>query len=539
MGGTLTHSVGSNTVANGLDVVVTDLLEVRVGGQINAVSKGIDGDCTAASGSRNIEQFYFANGTIQSGGISYLPSGSHGGTGVRASVTPFGSVSNPNEPGGTAGCGTLSGGVIRLTAKKLVNQGLITASVKGTNAITSYASGGAAGSINIQLSGTDPLTGSGRFLAKGGDGFPAYGAVPGAGGRIAVHGDTSALRLDQFDVRPGNYGGVYDPAGVGTLFFSGPLADYSMIHDVTVSGRDNSSVVPTSAATNWVVPANVTLILTEPSTTATELGDLTVSGEVVTNGPVSLKSLLVRGTGIVHPDVLTSASTSVRPKVDVTASGAITIDEGGQITASGLGFPAFGSTTNPLASCPGGPRPLTAITGAGFDCAPNTGARGGSHSVAGGAETGGFVWGDAAAPATPGGGGSVSTNATSTGGYDPRAGTGGGIIKLSAASLVINGSVTATGESAGATSATRSAGAGAGGSINIAVTGALSSPRSTGVISANGGSATTTTGPVHGGAGGLVKVVAGSRSGTVLVTSQGGAGVAGGTSGASTTPVEQ
>jgi len=508
-GGVLTHTAGTNTLARGIDIDVTKTFEIQAGGQVNLDKKGLNTTCQACCGSAGA--MYFDGTSVVNSGTSVAGYGGPSTTGFY-----FGIPSEPNAPGASGGtCNMNGGGLIRVIAKNIINNGIITADATGST--SSYQWNGSGGGIRLEARSGGTVSGTGTFRARGGTGYNNH---PG-GGRIAIHGESEGLSLSKFTTTAG--------ATHGTLYFTHPLSEYTTAQDLTINPTvANTSVIPMNSSSDLTVSIGNTFTMSQIGTTHT-MGDVTVIGTLLINSPATVESLTVNSGGIiVHTPLNSTHGAPLRPRIDFTSNGDITVNAGGSITAYARGFPARGSPVNPhTCATNSGTRPNT-TDGGGFVCETTAAGRGGSHSVAGGNNAIAFFWGSAANPLTYGGGGSSSAASNS--------GAGGGVIKLSAVNLILNGTISTAGESLAGSTA-NSIGAGAGGSINIYVTNDFSSPLNSGVVTANGGYATNVTGTAHGGAGGLVKIVRATTSGTISITSDGADGHNGGSAGTSTTPL--
>jgi hypothetical protein len=167
-------------------------------------------------------------------------------------------------------------------------------------------------------------------------------------------------------------------------------------------------------------------------------------------------------------------------ELDVTASGTVTIEAGAKLDVSGQGYAgAYGQ--NPVL----GPPNVTL----------SSQAAGGSHGGAGwpAGNGAGEVYDSVVQPALPGGGGG--------GAWSP---PGGGVVRLSAANLVLDGRILADG------GPVCNNGSGAGGTVAVTLSGALSGG---GTISAAGGTGQGCGYFANPGGGGRVALVAGALSG--------------------------
>ena len=201
-----------------------------------------------------------------------------------------------------------------------------------------------------------------------------------------------------------------------------------------------------------------------------------------------------------HPVVAAPGHTGLH----LSISGAVTVDATSSIDVTGRGCATgerWDTTSNP---------PGCTTSGA------SDGYSGGSYGGLGGASSGGtpnVTYGDPQNPSEPGSGGNTHQYNSASG--------GGGLVRLTASSLTLNGAIKANGP-------TQFVGAGSGGGIYINA-GTLSG---SGVLEANGGTSTgTSPGPYGAGGGGRIafSVTTNTFSGTTSVT--GGAGNLSGTAG--------
>jgi hypothetical protein len=238
---------------------------------------------------------------------------------------------------------------------------------------------------------------------------------------------------------------------------------------------------------------------------------ITVSGCVLTvNCAHQFASLTVTNNGTV-----THTAAQVEGMA-LTLSGNLVVDSGSTISANGKGYAA---TTGPGAGV------TTAYSGGG-------GAYGGN----GGAAEGGTAYGSVTNPVHPGSGGGWASY------WNQPGGAGGGLIQLTAATIALNGTISANGADAGA-------GGGSGGTIAIH----CRSISGTGSLSANGGNnsggygggggggrialyvqsgsfyalnAYGGSGSTHGGAGTVYKLFSPSPLGSLSIWNNGTAGAA-------------
>lgn len=174
--------------------ITADIIDVK--GEINANNRG----------------FEYLKGP---GAGSDSMGGTHGGKGSSNPASVYGSAENPISLGSGGGPNghTYGGGAVKLTANKVIIDGLISANGKGVEG-TGLASGGAGGSVWIT---TDALEGTCRVSAKGGAAPLGYG---GGGGRIAIYYRTTTCAKDSMSVEKGSGNGAYPLAEDGTLIFA-------------------------------------------------------------------------------------------------------------------------------------------------------------------------------------------------------------------------------------------------------------------------------------------------------------------------------
>ncbi|MBI3001180.1 MAG: RHS repeat protein [Deltaproteobacteria bacterium] len=206
-----------------------------------------------------------------------------------------------------------------------------------------------------------------------------------------------------------------------------------------------------------------------------EGADLTIEGAVTVmiDGSHRFASLTLRNGAFVTHSAATATSIS---KLDLTVHGTLAIDAPSRIDVTGRGFL-------------GGMQPGNPFAGSGMTIGfqrGSTGTSGGSYGGLGGPSVVGSsnpVYGDFRDPNDPGSGGATDINAA--------AGNGGGLIRIVAQTLQLNGSIIANGDGSDRV------GGGSGGGIRIDV----ATLQGTGVIRSNGGN-----GLSAGGGGGRIAV---------------------------------
>lgn len=513
--GVVTHTRASTTQAFGIDVYATESITVEASGKIDVIGKGYQGaNSVNASllgrGPGNVEM---NPGAASYGGlgVAWHTRDTNSGTNRQAI---YGTPSDPNDVGSGAGRhgwhgalntvtwqGTDGGGLVRLKSPAmLINGSILADGMIGASAAGAYGMAGSGGGIKLDLNGTGVLQGSGLISATGGriTGLDSYGG----GGRIAILGDMSPWT----GPTPNVLGGLNNPAVTengygsslnhGTLYISKVPATYSIPFSMIIGPSDSYL----GGATNITVPTGYTVTLA----TDVNWANLLVNGTLnFKSGKVISTNVTVSSSGSVTHEALTTINGS--PKVHIVASGTITIDSGAVLNASTKGYYASGNNgygnawaVNATAinwheSCQGG----------------NHYTRGGGTAPAIGPTTNpsGVQWG---VPAEP----------DSYGGAGCRGDRGGGIVRLIADTINLNGSIIAN---AGGAAVAGHAGS-AGGSIYLEAN--TLNAGAGNLLQAKGGSTGAWGAAGHyavgGGAGGLIGVKYHTLNGTVNTDVTGG-----------------
>ncbi len=412
---------------------------------------------------------------------TYFVGGSHSGAGYGSSFIPYGSYLQPETPGsgggligGSAPYVGAGGGVIKIQAQTVILDGAIRADGE-----TAYYGSGAGGSIWLSASN---LKGGGNLSANGNT--SGYG---GSGGRIAAYADSIPAFIME-NSKAAGYSG-------GTLYFKDTLGVHALWVDTGVGGI-SKVVTPLldhtlnlwlkkGSRTQFTGDTHVKQVQALGITDAWFPGKIQTAtlnqtgGQLEVRDTCQIDSVLLEGTAtLTHA---ASKADSIRKVLLISEY--LHIAAGAKIDASGKGFPvgtgSFGqqSTTNFV---------------------------GGSHSGAGYGSS--FSpYGSYSQPETPGGGGGV------IGGGAPYYGAGGGLVKIEAHTVILDGAIRADGETA-------YYGSGAGGSIWLSA----SNLQGAGNFSANG----NTSG--YGGSGGRIAAYADSIPAFIMENSK-AAGYAGGT----------
>ena len=485
----------------------------------------------------------YTTGNTTVGGATSDAGGSYGGIGgssysggnygsPNAVYGDYAAVEDWGSGGGTWHGGSSGGGRMRVVAGTLQLDGKLWAS--GPDA----AGAGSGGGVLLVVSN---LVGSGTIQARGGNG--GYGG--GGGGRIAVYArDWSGFDTNNITAvggtgsSPGGAGTVYlrdldEPTG--TVIIDGgsggagwtPLGVagtnwYRLSERVVIQGS-RAHVAPEHGGLvldfeNMLVVTNGATLqvgsLTCGSAFALQLGSnslISASGSITSTIPVAIPAATVMVDGITAPalSVTSGALLTCLPstaaqihKLEVNVAGTVMVSSDSRIDVSGTGYgPGYGSGN-------------TTVGGA-------TGLSGGSYGGRGNSSGGStcVVYGDYAAPEEPGSGSGPGNGNTS-------GAAGGGLVRITAGTLWLDGQLLADGGSA--TGGGNNGCGGSGGGIYVAV-GTL---QGSGLMRAQGGSGGLN--PIGGlggaGGGGRIAVYALGLGGfeTNKISAPGGAGPSGG-----------
>ncbi len=456
-------------VFTGLQLAVTNDVEIEVGGAINANGKGYGPGFGPGAGNSLLTNFpssYYAGS-----------GGGHGGFGG-ISVTraeggnAYGSITTPTDSGSGGGAGTgaggWGGGVVNLSVGGLLR---VNGQLKsnGANGVNPHSGGGAGGSI---LLSAQAISGSGTISANGGGGEPQDGGG-GGGGQIALY----SINSNTFSGILSAAGGTRAASGgAGTIYSANPLTNINPRLVVDNGGQNGASTLLSAAG----------------------IAVVTLSGGAIAQpaANLTLRSLTIRSNCWLTWGPNQSQTITILSNATIDARGGITAD--GKGFTSGLGTGAGHSV---LAS--------NVFTGSGASYA---GIGGPSAYGA----TAGIAYGSMTQPQDLGSGGGSGNAQGNTGG------SGGGRAQLSVQGvLTVNGLVSANGSSGGGPGS----GGGSGGTIWLLVT----TIAGNGTISANGGAGVLPFG--GGGGGGRVAIQYTNLQFTGNVMAHGGAGATNGGAG--------
>jgi RHS repeat-associated protein len=453
-------------------------------------------------------------------GSNGFSGGSYGGFGASGGGTPpspnpvYGDFRNPNEPGsGGAGApsagrnGGNGGGLVRIVADTINLDGQIVAN-GGSFSTNCCEGGGSGGGIRIDV-GT--LSGTGVIGANGGNGSTSGGG--GGGGRVAIYyQNITGFSLNNVTAFGESGINVPNPnGGAGTFYLQGPGREGGelVVDNGNISAASQSTQI-LNAATG-IVSLTHLRVLRHARLRIDNL--VSLSGTLEVNSSAEFIS-----ADRVLADVITLSNSSTILQVPITGIGAfkidltaraMTVDATSTIDAIARGFLGGGQTGNPFS---GSAMSLGFAQG-------STGTSGGSYGGLGGPANGSpnSLYGTAQDPKDPGSGGATIFRT---------AGNGGGVIKVAAQSLTLNGGIRASGGSGIGDSF---AAGGSGGSIRIDV-GTLTGA---GQIAARGGNGLPSSG---GGGGGRIAIYYSNATGfnlgtQVLVTGGTGNGAPNGQNG--------
>jgi RHS repeat-associated protein len=456
-GAVLTHSPTTATKVNKLDITVTGTLQIDATSKIDVSNRGFLG------GRQPGNPFGLDGMTmgLQRGSTGFS-GGSYGGLGGGPSVNPvYGNFRNPNDAGsgGATGVNEVSGnggGSVHIVAQTIQLNGAILAN--GQNGPANNSGGGSGGGVRIDAAF---FTGAGQIRANGGTSSFSGGA--GGGGRIAIYyQNVTTFNFANMSTFGGS-GGAQNGAA-GTVYLQGPARENGeLIVDNNNVAGPITQITPTELGqinlTNLTIRRGAARIDDRINAS----GAVTVSSQgtlSVANSIVAAAINLTTNSTLGH--VFTTATGLF--KLDLNAS-AVLIDSTSKFDVSGRGFLGGLKAGNPFG--------LDGMT-VGFQRG-STGFSGASYGGSGGSSKGGVsnsVYGDFRNPNDVGSGGATVVNNPS--------GNGGGLVRIVANSIQLDGSILAHGENG----PQNASGGGSGGGIRIDV-GTLAG---TGQIRANGGS---------------------------------------------------
>ena len=518
-GGVVTHTANSSTETHLLDLSVLEDITIDSSSMIDVSEKGYLRGASAGETGRT-------TGNTTVGGAFHSAGGSYGGLGGELIVEDqtnqvYGDYRDPDDWGsGGANNGGDGGGLVRINAGSVVLDGALMA-----NGQDGHGGGGSGGGIYIA---TTTLSGSGSISAGGGDATRG-----GGGGRVAVYAeDLTGFNTSSISApggigqdAHGGAGTVYlkdtdDPLGTLVLDAQAggagwtPLglpsqSNVAITDDVVIRGA-NTNVRPEHVGMTLEITGSLriedsgqlreidhsllvhgpTQILTggllDTTGILTSNQILTVDGGTFVGGQLAAPQLTIVNAGLV---TARDATTSDVYKLDLAIAGALMIDSSSVIDVSEKGY-LRGASAGETGRTTGN----TTVGGAFHSAGGSYGGLGGELIVE---DQTNQVYGDYRDPDDWGSGGANN------------GGDGGGLVRINAGSVVLDGALMANGQDG-------HGGGGSGGGIYIATTTLSGS----GSISAGGGDAT------RGGGGGRVAVYAEDLTGfnTSSISAPGGIG---------------
>ncbi len=453
--GTLVLTNGAVLTHPGADLSIEYRLELAAGTLVVSTNSRVDVSARGYLGGRsgpNGGDIGRTLGNTTVGASVRRNGGSYGGLGAYGSAEPFanavyGSFRDPNELGSGGGSDADAagngGGLVRLTVGTLVLDGEILAD---GGPASSWGGGGSGGGVKIRA---EVLSGVGMVRANGGS---TGSAQPGGGGggRIAVY-----------------YGSI------GNFALSNLIANGG-------TGRASGAPGTIFIQSSDLVPMLVFRGLGRETPLPVTLGDehLLVDGALISATNVHVAVLvLTNGAVLTHPGA--DLTTEYRLEMSV---GSLVISTNSRIDVSARGY--LGGRSGPNGSDIGRTLGNTAV---GASLRRNGGSYGGLGGFGSAEALANAVYGAFRDPNEVGSGGGSDA--------DP-AGNGGGLVRIAAGTLAMDGSILANGGSGSSWG-----GGGSGGGIKLVV-GVLSGA---GYVQANGGS--TGSGQPGGGGGGRVAVI--------------------------------
>jgi alpha-tubulin suppressor-like RCC1 family protein len=469
-GATTTDEFSLDLIAETISIDSTSKIDVSSKGYLGGRRNGNNTDTGRTLGNTN------------TGGSTIYNGGSYGGPGgvSTSNGTVNASYGTPQQPGevgsggggsvngyGTALYGGNGGGLVKLTATALTLSGGIFAD-GGSGTTTG---GGSGGGIYLKV-GT--LSGTGTIAARGGavTDSTSYGA--GGGGRIAVYYNSLQLPVANILVNGGSSSTGTRAAsngGAGTIYLKDnakTTADLFIINGG--SATSNTTIVPSDNYENMTIKSNAQASV---SNTLSLTGNFVLDKSTfVAQYPLKIDGALTAST----QSVLThyGATTTAQYNLDVTAA-SVSIDSSSKIDVSGKGY--MGGDKAPAAAWTLG----NTTTGG-----SRSGSGGSYGGVGGRSSDANATYGDLSNPNELGSGGS-------SGNIYYFGNSGGGLIRIKALSITVDGSVLADGVAS-------VEGAGSGGGIFIDAN--TISGSGIGIIAARGGSG----GNAGGGGGGRVAI---------------------------------
>jgi hypothetical protein len=438
-GGVITHNACSITTMSSLSLTFEKQVFVDATSKLNASAKGLPKGM--AIGTYGAAMFNAAQGAS---------GGSHGGYGVNSSGTEvtnevYGAFDNPSEVGsGGANLasfpGNSGGGLIRLTAGALILNGGIEAngqsSATGGNA--NY-SGGAGGGIYINVGF---FSGNGTVHAQG----SPCSFYPGGGGRVALFHASGTVDPTKLSAAGGHLNRsqpANTSAGAGTVFVKLASSAFGTLIIDNNHGTTLVSNYQTMPRTPWyfgnrligiddptayqvvlqVRNQVVAVVDATPAVITLKNGSVVDRSRMITSKVVADAWSLTNGAALNSPSTTPSAIS----KLEISVAGTLSIDATSKIDVTGSGCPKGYQWS------PSGP---TAIGAAAALSGGSYGGYGVNYSAT---QTTNEVYGSFDNPNEVGSGGAGFTGHPGN--------SGGGLVRMTAGSLTLNGTIEANAQS--------------------------------------------------------------------------------------------
>lgn len=407
-GATVTHSANTMSATHKLDIVVAEQVIVDATSKIDVTGKGYLPGRT--------------KGNLTTGAATGQGAGSFGGLGGAKFYTTNSAYGNYDDPDdwGSGGGSLAGGGLVQIEATTFSLNGQLLA-----NGVGGSDGAGSGGGISISVAN---LTGSGRIDASGGN---VSGRNGGGGGRIAVlFEDMSGFSIDSITAYGGNASySDSNPGAAGTVWLenanepSGTLIvannpEGMGVLTSTPLGSPTQAMLAISHAI--IIRGARTFVRIEPKDFVYSL-PLTVDGATLAGRRIVAPELAVINGGVVTALV---PSASQVHKLELDIAGTLSVSATSKIDVTAKGYLRRRTTGN------------TTSGGA-------TGDGGGSYGGLGGVPSGSTTnatYGDFADPDDWGSGGARGDVFG-----DDLTGAGGGLVRITSETLVLNGRLLANG----------------------------------------------------------------------------------------------
>lgn len=437
-GATLTHSAATTTEEYRLELAINDSLIVDANSKIDVTARGY------------LPGYTLGNTTV--GAATGWAGGSYGGQGVGPTNETYGDYRDPNELGSGGSSdhvGKPGGGLIRIEAANMQVDGAIRADGSQETVLGHSTAAGSGGGIRLDA-GT--ISGGGLISARGATEW--WDGEQSGGGRIAVYYDTNGGFDLENNVTTAYSASIYGPAP-GTVYLEqtgGPSV--LRIASPEIPAGAKTPIPGSELNVDQLIVSGLNVYATFKDEMTIDVGELIVSDnatlEVATPNPTDVAMVdtleLTNGAVLTHRAATTTDEYTLRLEADT-----VTVDATSSIDVSARGY------------LPGRTLGNTTVGAA-------TGWAGGSYGGEGVGPTN-ETYGDFRDPNELGSGGSAD--------YAGKA--GGGLVRIDANTLQLDGTILANGGQE--TVAGHSHASGSGGGIRIDV-GTLSG---SGWISAKGG----------------------------------------------------